>query len=95
MVPIQNLLGAVDIQIIHGHGVPRQIQTGIQIGTDDRGFLIAALHPGQAVYLLEQFFLAVLGKVQLPDLAAVIIGFSVGIVPSPSSSLMMCSCSCR
>ena len=81
VVPIQNLLGAVDIQIIHGHGVPRQIQTGIQIGTDDRGFLIAALHPGQAVYLLEQFFLAVLGKVQLPDLAAVIIGFSVGIVP--------------
>ena len=81
VVPIQNLLGAVDIQIIHGHGVPRQIQTGIQIGTDDRGFLITALHPGQAVYLLEQLFLAVLGKVKLPDLAAVIIGLGVGIVP--------------
>jgi len=81
VVPIQNLLGAVDIQIIHGHGVPRQIQTGIQIGTDDRGFLIAALHPGQAVYLLEQLFLAVLGKVKLPDLAAVIVGLGVGIVP--------------
>ena len=81
MVPIQNLLGAVDIQIIHGHGVPRQIQTGIQIGTDNRSFLIAALHPGKAVYLLEQLFLAVLGKVQLPDLAAVIIGLGVGIVP--------------
>ena len=81
VVPVQDLLGAVDIQIIHGHGVPRQVQTGVQIGADDRGFLIAALHPGQAVYLLEQLFLAVLGKVQLPDLAAVIIGFGVGIVP--------------
>ena len=81
MIPVQDLLGAVDIQIIHCHGVPRQVQTGVQIGADDRGFLIAALHPGKAVYLLEQLFLAVLGKVQLPDLAAVIIGFGVGIVP--------------
>ena len=71
----------MDIQIIHGHGVPRQIQTGIQIGADDRSFLIGALHPGQAVHLLEQLFLAVLGKVQLPDLAAIIIGLCVGIVP--------------
>ena len=71
----------MDIQIIHSHGVPRQIQTGIQIGADDRCFLIAALHPGKAVYLLEQLFLAVLGKVQFPDLVAVIVGLGVGIVP--------------
>ena len=81
MVPVQDLLGTVDVQIILGIAVPRQVQAGVQIGADNGGFLIGALHLGQAVHFLEQLFLAVLGQMQRRDLAAVLVGLGVGIVP--------------
>ena len=81
VVAVQDLLGTVDVQIILGIAVPRQVQTGVQIGADDGGFLIGALHLGQAVHFLEQLFLAVLSQMQCRDLAAVLVGLGVGIVP--------------
>ena len=80
VVTVQNLLGTGNVQVVHREGVPRQVQAGVQIGADNGSFLIGALHLGKAVHFFEQLLLAVLGKVQLGDLAAVLVGFSVGVV---------------
>ena len=80
MVAVQDLLRTADIKVIHRESVPRQVQTGVQIGADDRCLLIGALHLGKTVYLLEQLLLAVLRKVQFRDLAAVLVRLSVGVV---------------
>ena len=80
VVAVQNLLRTADIKVIHRESVPRQVQTGVQIGADDRCLLIGALHLGKTVYLLEQFLLAILRKVQFRDPAAVLVGLSVGVV---------------
>ena len=81
VVPVQDLLRPGNVQIIHRKGIPRQVQAGVQIGADDRSFLVAALHLGKAIHLFQQLFLAVLGQVQFLDTAAVFIRFGMGVVP--------------
>ena len=80
VVAVQNLLCAADIKVIHCKGVPRQVKAGVQIGADDRCLLIGALHLGKTVHFLEQLLLAVLGKVQAGDPAAVLVGLGVGVI---------------
>ena len=83
VVVVQDLLGLVDVQIVLGKGVPGQVQAGVQIGADDGGLLVAALHLGQAVHFFQELGLALFFQVQLQDAAAVVLRLGVGVVPLP------------
>ena len=80
MVPVQHALGLGDVQIVLGEGVPGQVEAGVQIGADDRAFLIAALHFGEAVHLFEKLLFPVLVQMESRDLPAVLLGLGGGIV---------------
>ena len=83
VVVVQDLLGLADVQVILGKGVPGQVQAGVQIGADDGGLLVAALHLGQAVHFFQELGLALFFQVQLQDAAAVVLRLGVGVVPLP------------
>ena len=80
VVAVKDALGLGDVEVVLGEGVPRQLQTGIQISADDRALLIAALHLGKAVHFLEQLLLTVGIQMQIGDPAAVLLGFGGGVV---------------
>ena len=80
VVPVQHPLGLGDVQIVLGEGVPGQVEAGVQIGADDRAFLIAALHLGEAVHLFEKLLFPILVQMEGRDLPAVLLGLGGGIV---------------
>ena len=80
VVPVQHALGLGDVQIVLGESVPGQVEAGVQIGADDRAFLIAALHLGEAVHLFEKLLFPVLVQMEGRDLPAVLLGLGGGIV---------------
>ena len=80
MVLIQHLAGMGLVKVVLGCAVPGQRKAGIQVAADHADLRRIALHPGQAVALLEQLFLAVGFKVQRLDLLTVGIGLGTGIL---------------
>ena len=83
VVAVKDLLRLGNVQIILGEGVPRQIEAGIQIGADDRTLLIAALHLGETIRLLQQLLLALGCQMQGRDLAAVLLHLGGGVIVLP------------
>ena len=80
MIPVQNRLCALDVQIVYGEFAPRQIQAGVQIGPNHSGFLTVSLHTGQTIRLLHELFTCFVRQRQGLNPAAIGIRLSAGIL---------------
>ena len=80
MLTVQDLLCLGNVQLILCRLIPRQIKAGIQIGADHTGLGAVALHTGQAVGFFQQLGFHILLQAQRHDLAAVGVGFGMGIL---------------
>ena len=81
MVPFQDLLGPLQVQVVLGAGVPGEVDDPVQVGADDAGLGGVGVHAGEAVELPLRFLAHHGGKVQGLKLSAELLHLLLPLLP--------------